>query len=153
MSAAVIIPTGGELRERPDGDAKAGVSEPLYDIEIPVRLGFSSPVSPAIYPRGLPATRVIIEDVDLGVPGWRELAGKDVAFDEGYETDGAIYLGGVHNQIHLRRLSFGKAGRKRIPCVVELELDFSCVNPRPPELAKSLSVRWEIDFKIVEGEE
>jgi hypothetical protein len=151
MSDPVLVPLGGRLL--PQAFPKAVSADPvlLFDIEIPIRVAVSSPVGPAFFPRR--PTRVSIEDVDLGVSDWRQLSGKDIAFPASAEWDAAVYLATVHNPVKLRRIRFGRAGEQTIQALIELELDFRCVKPRPPELESSLRVSWVIDFEVIRGEE
>jgi hypothetical protein len=154
MSDKVIIPTGGVLRVKSEDDPKTGAASLLFDIEIPVRLELSSEVSRHFFPSAAPVSLVELEDVDLGVSDWRELAGKEAVIPEDEDqSDAAIYLATVHNPVYLYRISFGEPGHRRIPAVIELEFDFRCVNPRPPELEVSFRVRWEIDFEVIEEED
>jgi hypothetical protein len=155
MSAQVLVPLGGERRPITDPDPEPGEPPLLFDIEIPVRVAGSSPVGPSFFrrPAGPPTTRVSLEDVDLGVSDWRQLAGKDIAFPGGAALDAAaVYLGTVHNPVKLQRIRFGTPSEASIPAVIDLAFDFRCVNPRPPELEALFQVQWDIEFAVVPEE-
>jgi hypothetical protein len=152
MPEEVLVPLGGRLLPRAFPAPEPGDPVLLFDIEIPVRVEVTSPVAPAFFPRPDRTTVVSVEDVDLGVEDWRQLAGREVVLPEGAGLDAAVYLATVHNPVALRRIRFGPAGERSIPGEVELEVDLRCVKPRPPELARSLRVRWEITFEVVSDE-
>jgi hypothetical protein len=152
MSKQVLVPLGGRLQPQvwdPDPDDP----EVLFDIEIPIRVDVSSDVDREFFAHPDRTTVVSLEDVDLGVSDWRQLPGKDVVFPKDQELDAAVYLATVHNPVKLRRIRFGKADRRSIRAGIDLEFDFRCVNPRPPELRRSFRVHWEIDFEVVADDE
>src|SRR5262245_25113843 len=115
MPDEVLVPLGGRLLPQTFPDAEPGEPSVLFEVEIPVRVDVSSPVAPAFFPRSDRTTVVSVEDVDLGVPDWRQLAGREVVIPAGAELDAAVYLAGVHNPVRLRRLRFGPAGERSIP--------------------------------------
>lgn len=150
MSKQILTPTPGGLRPEAYPDPQPGEPTLAFEIEIPVRFALTSPVEPGLFPRREPVARVSLEDVDLGVSDWRHLAGKDIAFPpELDQSDAAMYLGGVHNPIRLHRIRFGDINGQTVRAGIDLEFDFRCVNPRPPELEPSLRVFWEVDLEIV----
>jgi hypothetical protein len=154
MSKQTLKPLTGTLRPTPYPDAEPGEPAMLFDIDIPVRFALRSPVAPGLFPRPEPVAHVSLEDVDLGVSDWRDLAGKEVAFPrELDQSDAAIYLGGVHNPVRLHRIRFGRARGRALRAEIDLGLDFRCVNPLPPELGASLRVHWKIDLKVLEEDE
>jgi hypothetical protein len=154
MSKQILVPLTGELHPQACPDPDPGEPVMLFDIEIPVRFDLASPVEPGLFPRPEPVARVSLEDVDLGVTDWRELAGKDVSFPPDLDqSDAAIYLGGVHNPVRLHRIRFGQLLGRAIRVGIELEFDFRCVKPRPPELEPVLRVHWEIDLVVIEEDE
>ena len=153
MPEEVLVPLGGRLLPRAFPAPEPGDPVLLFDLEIPVRVAVSSPVAPASFPRPDWTTVVSVEDVDLGVEDWRRLPGREVVIPEDAGLDAAVYLATVHNPVALRRIRFRSAGERCIPGEVELEIDFRCVKPRPPELARSLRVHWEIRFEVVPDED
>jgi hypothetical protein len=149
MPNDVIVPLGGRLLLQPYPDPEPGDPALLFEVEIPVRVDVSLPTSSPFFPRPDRTTVVSVEDVDLGVSDWRQLAGREVVIPAGDGSDAAIYLATVHNPVQLRRLRFGPAGEQSIPAEVELRLDFRYVNPRPPELPEAHDVRWQITFEVI----
>lgn len=153
MTDSIIEPLRGELRPQPYPDPEPGEPVLVFDIEILVRVVLTSEVAPQFFPGSKPHTRFTVEDLDLGVSDWRELAGKEITFSEDDELDASIYLATVHNPVTLHRLRFGEPGDNSIPGEIELEFDFRYVKPRPPELEPSFRVCWNIDFRVItEGE-
>ena len=152
MADAVLVPLGGRLLPQAVPDPEPGEPSLLFEVEILVRIVLSSPVAPGFFPRPHQPDRpaiVSVEDVELGVSDWRQLADREVVIPADAEMDAAVYLAGVHNPVRLRRLRFGPAGAWSIPAEVELRLDFRYVNPRPPELPKALDVCWQVVFDVV----
>ena len=153
MPDDVLVPLGGRLIPRAFPDPEPGDPVLLFDLEIPVRIAISSPIAPAFFPRTDRTTVVSVEDVDLGVADWRELAGREVVIPRDAELDAAVYLAGVHNPVRLRRLRFGPVAGETISAEVEIALDFRHVNPRPPELPKSLTAHWSVTFDVTPDDE
>jgi len=81
MSDSVLMPIGGELRPQT-------YQVVLFDLEIVVRVAVTSSVEPEFFPQTRPTT-VDVEDVDLGVSDWRQLADREVAFPP--DQDAAFY--------------------------------------------------------------
>src|SRR5262249_25790388 len=79
-SKQTLKPLTGTLRPPPSPAPEPGEPALLFDIDIPVRFALRSPVAPGLFPRPEPVAQVSLEDVDLGVSDWRDLAGKEVAF-------------------------------------------------------------------------
>jgi hypothetical protein len=146
----VVVPLKGELRPQQCPDPEPGEPVLVFDIEIPVHFALTSPVEPGLFSGRKPVARVSLEEVDLGVSDWRDLTGMEIAIPpELDQSDAAIYLGGVHNPVRLNRIRFGAIRGRAIRAALDLEIDLSCVNPRPPELGALLKEHWEIDLEIV----
>ncbi len=154
MPKQILVPSTGKLKPQAYPGREPGDPALIFDIEIPVRFNLTSPVDAELFPGRGPVAQVSLEAVDLGVSDWRDLAGKDIDMEGNFEpSDASIYLGGVHNQVLLHRIRFGKPRGQKIRADIDLELDFRCVNPRPRELKPSLRVHWEIDLKVISEDE
>ena len=115
-----LNPAKGRLGARVFENPHIGLKPTLfYDVELPLE--------PFVYEGELRRTSVRLDFINLGVIGWRELAGRSFDFPKnpapGY-IDGSIYLGSVHNPVDVGRIHFGQCDGRQLAARIELKLDF-----------------------------
>lgn len=150
MEGQILQPIHGTIMLRPCPEAEPDEPTLLFDMEIKIRVALTTEVAPQFFPRSEPITRFTVEDLDLGVSDWRQLAGKTITYTDDDELDASLYLATVHNPVTLHRISFGATHDDSISAQIELEFDFRYVKPRPPEMERTVRVVWDMEFQIIE---